>query len=313
MADQTILVVGGSGFVGRYVVNRLVADGRRVVVPTRRRGNAQHLHVLPSVDVVEADVNRPPELVRLLRHAGAVINLVGILDETGGETFARAHVELTKNVIAACRSAGVARLVHMSALNADPAGSSRYLRSKGEAESAVAASGLDWTIFEPSVIFGREDRFLNLFAKLMRVLPVMALGCASVKFQPVFAGDVAECVVRALSLPATIGRKYPLCGPKTYTLRELVRCVGEAVGARRPIVPLGPKLSLLQAFVLELLPGALMSRDNLRSMAKDSVCGCDFPPVFGVQPQALETIAPTYLGIEAETSRYSDYRVRGGR
>ena len=313
MADQTILVVGGSGFVGRYVVNRLVADGRRVVVPTRRRGNAQHLHVLPSVDVVEADVNRPPELVRLLRHAGAVINLVGILDETGGETFARAHVELTKNVIAACRSAGVARLVHMSALNADPAGSSRYLRSKGEAETAVAASGLDWTIFEPSVIFGREDRFLNLFAKLMRVLPVMALACADAKFQPVFAGDVAECVVRALSLPATSGRKYPLCGPTAYTLRELVGYVGETVGARRPIVPLGPALSLLQACVLELLPGTLMSRDNLRSMAKDSVCGCDFPPVFGLQPQALESIAPTYLGIDGEKSRYSDYRARGGR
>jgi NADH dehydrogenase len=313
MADQAILVVGGSGFVGRYVVNRLAADGRNVVVPTRRGGSAQHLHVLPTVSVVEADVNRAPELLRLARRAEAVINLVGILNETGGETFARAHVELSQNVITACKSAGVARLVHMSALNADPAGSSRYLRSKGEAERAVAASGLDWTIFEPSVIFGREDRFLNLFAKLMRVLPVMALACADAKFQPVFAGDVAECVVRALSLPATIGRKYPLCGPKTYTLRELVRYVGETVGARRPIVPLGPTLSALQASVLELLPGTLMSRDNLRSMAKDSVCGCDFPPVFGLQPQALETIAPTYLGIEAEKSRYSDYRARGGR
>jgi NADH dehydrogenase len=313
MADQTILVVGGSGFVGRYVVNRLVADGQRVVVPTRRRGDAQHLHVLPTVEVVEADANKAPELVRLARRASAVINLVGILNETGAQTFARAHVELTKNVIAACKSARVARLVHMSALNADPAGSSRYLRSKGEAETAVATSGLDWTIFEPSVIFGREDRFLNLFAKLMRVLPVMALARADAKFQPVFAGDVAECVVRALSLPATIGAKFPLCGPKTYTLRELVRYVGETVGARRPIVPLGPRLGALQAFVLELLPGTLMSRDNLASMAKDSVCGCEFPPVFGLQPQALETIAPTYLGIEAETSRYSDYRVRGGR
>jgi len=313
MADQAILVVGGSGFVGRYVVNRLAAEGRRVVVPTRRRGSAQHLRVLPTVSVVEADVNRAPELVRLAQRAEAVINLVGILNETGGETFARAHVELSQNVIAACRSAGVARLVHMSALNADPAGPSRYLRSKGEAETAVAASGLDWTIFEPSVIFGREDRFLNLFAKLMRVLPVMALACADAKFQPVFAGDVAECVVRALSLPATSGRKYPLCGPTAYTLRELVGYVGETVGARRPIVPLGPALSLLQACVLELLPGTLMSRDNLRSMAKDSVCGCDFPPVFGLQPQALESIAPTYLGIDGEKSRYSDYRARGGR
>ena len=313
MAGDTIVVVGGSGFVGRYVVNRLAADGRSVVVPTRRRGSAQHLHVLPTVDVVEADVNRAPELVRLARRAEAVINLVGILNETGGATFAQTHVELTRNVIAACKSAGVARLVHMSALNADPAGPSRYLRSKGEAEAAVKASGLDWTLFEPSVIFGREDGFLNLFARLMRVVPVMALARADAKFQPVFVGDVAECVVRALSLPATIGQKYPLCGPKTYTLRDLVRYVGETIGARRPILALGPRLGALQALALELLPGTLMSRDNLASMAKDSVCGCDFPAVFGLRPQALETIAPTYLGLDAEKSRYSDYRVRGGR
>ena len=313
MADRSILVVGGSGYVGRCVVNRLAADGWRVVVPTRRRDNARHLFLLPTVDVVEADVSRAAELARLAQGTSAVINLVGILNETGGQTFAKAHVELPKNVIAACHSAGVRRLVHMSALNADPAGPSRYLRSKGEAEAAVATSGLDWTIFQPSVIFGRGDAFLNLFAKLMRIAPVMALARADARFQPVFVGDVAECIVRALSLGAAIGQKYPLCGPKVYTLGELVRYVGEVIDARRPIIALGRKLGTLQAFALELLPGTLMSRDNLASMERDSVCGCDFPPVFGFQPQALETIAPTYLGPEATRSHYDEYRLRGGR
>jgi len=313
MADRTVLVVGGSGYVGRYVVGRLAADGWRVVVPTRRRDNARHLFLLPTVDVVPSDVNQPAELARLARGASAVINLVGILNETGGQTFARTHIELAASVVAACKGAGVRRLVHMSALHADPAGPSRYLRSKGEAEAAVAASGLDWTIVQPSVIFGREDAFLNLFAKLLRIAPVMALARADARFQPVFVGDVAECMVRALSLPATIGRKYPLCGPKVYTLRELVRYVGVLIGAPRAIVPLGRTLGTLQALVLEHLPGALMSRDNLASMERDSVCDCDFPPVFGFVPHALETVAPAYLGPDAARSRYDEYRLRGGR
>ena len=313
MAERSILVVGGSGYVGRYVVNRLVADGWRVVVPTRRRDNAKHLFLLPTVDVVEADVHRAAELARLARGMSAVVNLVGILNESGGQTFAQAHVELPKSVIAACGSAGVRRLVHMSALNADPQGPSRYLRSKGEAEAAVAASGLDWTIVQPSVIFGREDSFLNLFARILRVAPVLALARADARFQPVFVGDVAECVVRALALDATIGQKYPLCGPKVYTLGELVRYVGELAGTPRPIVPLGRRLGALQAFALELLPGTLMSRDNLASMERDSVCGCDFPPVFALEPQALETVAPTYLGPDAARSHYDEYRLRGGR
>jgi uncharacterized protein YbjT (DUF2867 family) len=313
MADPSILVVGGSGYVGRYVVNRLVDDGWHVVVPTRRRDNARHLFLLPTVDVIECDVSKTAELARLVKGASAVVNLVGILNESGGQTFARAHVELPRSLIACCTGAGVRRLVHMSALNADPAGPSRYLRSKGEAEALVAASGLDWTIVQPSVIFGREDSFLNLFAKLMRIAPVMAIARSDARFQPVFVGDVAECMVRALSVDATVGQRYPLCGPKIYTLRELVRYVGELIGAPRPIVPLGRFLGSLQALALEMLPGTLMSRDNLASMERDSVCNCDFPPVFGFRPHALETVAPTYLGPDASRSHYDEYRLRGGR
>jgi uncharacterized protein YbjT (DUF2867 family) len=309
----TVLVVGGSGFVGRYVVHRLVNAGYRVVVPTRRRDNARHLFLLPTVQVVEADAGDPATLGRLVAGSAAVVNLVGILNEGGAETFARAHVDVPANIIAACRAAGVRRFLQMSALNADPAGPSRYQRSKGEAEAAIVASGLDWTIFQPSVIFGREDSFLNLFAKLVRVLPVMAIGGADVRFQPVFVGDVADCFVRALTEDATIGQKYPLCGPRVYTLRELVRYVGEVSGHERPVVALGPSLARLQALALEMLPGTLMSRDNLASMERDSVCDCPFPAVFGVTPTALEAVAPTYLSPAAAKSRYDDYRAHSGR
>lgn len=310
---ESIVVLGGAGFVGRHVVERLVACGHEVIVPTRRCDRARHLLVLPTVNVAAADINVAGDLKHLVQGASAVINLVGILNETGGQTFQRAHVDLARSVIDACKAAGVRRLVHMSALNADPAGPSRYLRSKGEAEAAVKGSGLAWTIVRPSVIFGPEDAFLNLFARLLRFAPVLALAGAEAKFQPVYVGDVAECIVRALRLPATTGRAYPLCGPTVYMLRELVRYAGTATGRLRPIVALGPLLGRLEAIVLEHLPGTMMSRDNLASMQEDSVCGCDFPPEFGIVPQALETIAPSYLGAESTRSRYEGFRRRGGR
>jgi uncharacterized protein YbjT (DUF2867 family) len=309
----SVLVLGGSGFVGRHLISRLVRDGNRVVVPTRRRENARHLILLPTVDVVDADVHDPATLKRLMADVSAVVNLVGILNESGRDTFARAHVELANNLVTACRVAGVRRLVQMSALNADPGGPSAYLRSKGEAEAAIAASGLDWTIFQPSVIFGPEDRFLNLFAKLESFLPVMAIAAAQTRFQPVFVGDVAHCFAHALADNATIGQHYRLCGPEVYTLRELVAFVGRVSEHERPIVALGPTLGRLQARLLELMPGTPMSRDNLASMQVDSVCGCAFPAVFGITPTSLAAIAPTYLGPAATRNRYDVYRSQVGR
>ena len=308
-----IVVLGGSGFVGSALVARLAADGRSVVVPVRRRAPARHLILLPTVDVVEADVHDPSALASLVRGADAVVNLVGILHESGRNTFARVHAELARNVVAACRAGGVRRLVHMSALNADPAGPSRYLASKGEAEAAVAASGLAWTIFRPSVIFGAGDSFLSLFARLARTLPVIALACPDARFQPVYVGDVAAAFAGSLDLPATVGQRYDLCGPNVYTLRELVRYASETAGAVRPIVPLRGALATMQAFALEHLPGRLMTRDNLASMSRDSVCGCAFPPVFGVEPVALEAIAPSWLAPDARRDRYDTVRASAGR
>jgi uncharacterized protein YbjT (DUF2867 family) len=313
MSEAPILVLGGSGFVGRHLVSRLVAEGRNVVVPTRKRERAKHLILLPTVTVVEADVHDDATLARLLRGAAAVVNLVGILHETRRGDFDRVHLELARKVVGACRTAGVTRLLHMSALNADPQSPSRYLATKGRAEALVASTDLAWTVFEPSVIFGREDQFLNLFARLERMLPVMALACPGARFQPVYVGDVARAFMSALDVDATLRQRYRLCGPKVYTLRELVAYVGELSGHRRPIIPLGPTLSMMQARVLEYLPGPLMSRDNVVSMQKDNVCGCDFPAVFGVAPAALEAIAPEYLSAAATRSRFDGLRAQSGR
>jgi len=314
MNGASVLVLGGSGFVGRYLVAQLVAAGRSVTVPTRRRDRAKHLILLPTVEVTEADIFDQATLNQLTRGAGAVINLVGILNEAQRGDFDRVHVELARKVVDACRSGGVSRLLHMSALNADPAGPSRYLATKGEAEAIVAGSGLTWTVFRPSVLFGREDSFLNLFARIERMVPVMALASPNARFQPIFVGDVARAFVHALSDDLTHRQRYPLCGPKVYTLRELVAYVGDLSGHRRPILPLGPTLSALQARVLECLPGPpLMSRDNLASMKKDSVCDCAFPEVFGFAPAALEGVAPTYLSSTAAKTRFDELRIHSGR
>jgi len=207
MSDAT-LVLGGSGFVGRHLVGRLVAAGRRVIVPTRQRERAKHLILLPTVDVVEADVHSEVVLARLTQRASVVVNLVGILHEPRRGGFDRVHVELARKLVFACRAAGVSRLLHMSALNADTKAPSRYLRSKGEAEAIVAASELAWTIFRPSVIFGREDSFLNLFATLEKFSPFIPLACAGAKFQPVYVGDVARAFEAAAADDSALLQRF---------------------------------------------------------------------------------------------------------
>lgn len=308
MAAPRIVVLGGSGFVGRALVARLAAGGALVTVPTRSRERSRSLILLPTVDVVEADIHEPAALARLVRGADAVVNLVGILNETGRDTFQRVHVDLARKVVDACRAGQATRLLQMSALNADPAGLSKYLASKGEAEAVVAGSGLAWTILRPSVIFGEGDSFLTLFATLARRLPVIALAAPDARFQPVWVGDVVTAFAGSLASRETRGRRYDLCGPKVYTLRELVRWTAETAGAVRPIIPLRGGLATAQAFVLEHLPGKLMSRDNLASMSKDNVCGCPFPAEFGVEPASLEALGPSWLAPAAMHDRYDAMR-----
>jgi len=305
MRHEDILVVGGSGFVGRHLVAALAKRGARVTVPTRRRERAKHLLLLPTVEVVEADVGRAGELERLAAGKDAVVNLVGVLhsrrgrrDERGpndyGPDFARAHVELPQAVVRACRAAGAKRLLHMSALGADPQAPSEYLRSKGIGEqAALAADDLAVTVFQPSVIFGPEDGFLNLFAQLARFLPVLALACPEARFQPVYVADVAQAFVAALDAREAVGRRYTLCGPRRYTLRELVQAVCRITERRRLVIGLGDRLSYWQARLMELAPVKLMTRDNYYSMQVPSVCDGVFP--FGIEPAALEGVAPGWL------------------
>lgn len=313
MEITTICVLGGSGFIGRHICYQLAARGCRVRVPARDRERAKQLILLPTVDVVTANVHDPADLSRVIAGTEAVINLVGVLhDGRAAESFRQAHVELARKVVTACRQNGVRRLLHMSALNADVNGPSAYLRSKGEAEAIVRQAGLEVTLFRPSVVFGRDDTFLNLFARLLRWMPVMVLASPNARFQPVFVEDVAAAFVKSLEDLGSFGRSYDLCGPKVYTLRELVEFVGAATGRRRPIIGLNDTLSYWQAFAMELLPVKLMTRDNYYSMKIDSVCNCDFP--FGIRPAALEAVAPVWLKPETlPRMRYQRFRNRAGR
>ena len=293
MKISKVCVIGGSGFVGRHILHLLARDGVSVRVPTRNRERAKReLILLPAVDVVAADVNDASQLNELIGGVDAVVNLVGILHERRSGDFTRAHVELPRKIVEACRAQGVTRLLHMSALNAGVDAPSAYLRSKGEAQALLKnAAGLDVTIFRPSVIFGRGDSFLNLFAQLLHWLPLLALGSPNARFQPVHVEDVAQAFVSSLGNLETFGKSYDLCGPKVYTLRELVELTGKFTGHARPIIGLPDGLSYLQAAVMEFMPVTLLTRDNYYSMKVDSICDCPFP--FGIRPAALEAIAAT--------------------
>ena len=320
MELKNVLLIGGSGFVGGWIANRLSERGIRVTIPTRRRDNTKQLILLPTVDMVEANVNDPQQLAQLMHGQDAVINLVGILHDHDsrlpyGKGFAAAHIELPRKIIAAMQQTGVRRLVHMSALNAAVDAPSEYLRSKGEGEAIVrAAMGeLDITVFRPSVIFGPGDAFLNMFAKLLRLFPFFPLGCGAARFQPVYVGNVAEAFTGCLTDRNTFGQTYDLCGPKVYTLRELVEYTGELIGKPRPVLDLGDGgWAYLQAGLLWLLPNPPMSPDNLRSMEVDSVTdGSHNYPVW--QPMSLESVAPTYLSNVRPKMRLDTYRYRAGR
>lgn len=301
---SNILIIGGTGFIGSAVARRLAAAGHRLRLPTRRRERAKHLTVLPTVEVVEANVHDSAVLGQLMQGQDAVVSMVGILRGN----FMRAHAELPAKIAAAAAAAGVRRIVHISALGADAAAPSAYLRSKAAGEAALRASGLDVTILRPSVVFGAGDSFLSLFARLQRCLPLLPLACAEAEFQPVWVEDVAQVVELALQRPDSIGGVFELGGPRIYSLRQLVEYAGSSAGRRACILGLPYPLAWLQALSMELVGGP-MTRDNLLSMQRPNVCsGAPLP--FGLAPTPLEAVAPGYLRRGEANDRFREHAGR---
>ncbi|WP_395059680.1 complex I NDUFA9 subunit family protein [Polaromonas sp.] len=309
---KKILILGGTGFVGRHLCEKLTQLQWRVSVPTRHETRAREIQMLPSLDVVRADVHDETALTRLVAGHDAVVNLVAILHGTQA-SFERAHVELPQKIARACASTGVTRLVHVSALGADArnpdAAPSMYLRSKGQGEVVLHQAGLALTMLRPSVIFGNGDKFLNTFAQLQKIFPVIPLAGSHALFQPVWVEDVASAIVHCLQdahLHTTSGQTFEACGPDVYTLRQLVELAGRFSGINegrgRPVLALPAALGRLQARMMALAPGEpLMSRDNLDSMSVPNIASGNLPGLdaLGITPAALEAIAPSYLGPNA--------------
>ncbi|MCE1181166.1 MAG: complex I NDUFA9 subunit family protein [Rhodocyclales bacterium] len=320
MGINKVLLLGGSGFVGTYIANRLAQRGIKLTIPTRRRERTKALIMQPGVEMPEVNINCQEALTELVRGHDVVINLVGVLHSSDvqlpySRDFAQAHVELPKKIIAACKAAGVRRLVHMSALNADSKGTSEYLRSKGDGEALVmAAQGeLDVTVFRPSVIFGLGDSFLSTFANVLKKLPIFPLGYGHARFQPVWVADVADAFVASLDNANTYGQAYDLVGPNTYTLRELVDYTAKLCNSNARVLALSEGWAYLQAGLMWLAPKPVLSPDNLRSMEIDSVAGSNAHLPAGWKPTALEAIAPSYIALNTPKGKLDGFRFHAGR
>jgi len=314
----SICILGGTGFLGTRLVARLIKEGYPVMVLSRDREQHKHLLVLPGLTLENCDVYDEAQLSERFRGKDVVINLVGILNERGfgGGGFRHAHTELTQGVLQAARSAGVARLLQVSALKASPDAPSYYLRSKGEAEKLIRESGanLDWTIFQPSVMFGPGDSFLNRFAGLLRSIPfVFPLARPSARFQPVLVDDVIEALLRCLRGGASSRQIYELGGPQVYELREIVELVAKLTGQRRWVIGMPDFVARLQGLVMNFVPGRPFSSDNYRSLTVDSVCTADGFAKLGIKPQSMIASARQYLGALEDNARLSHNRAAAGR
>lgn len=305
MNGKHVLLLGGSGFVGRHLAVELAQRGARVTLPCRRPQRLSALKVVPGISPCEAKITDPEQLSALSAGQDVIINLVGILNESSRVKFRDLHIEFAKAVIETCRKQKVGQLLHMSALGADQAnGASDYLRSKGEGENLVhtfGGNGCKVTSFRPSVIFGEDDSFINRFVPLIRMSPgVLLLACAQSRFSPVFIEDVVRRIADAIDNPASIGQRYPLCGPETLTLGQIVEGIGDAIGRKTRVIDLPDSLARLQARVLQNLPGKLFTMDNYRSLQVPSTCG---QPIAG-----CDTSLSVYLrGLASRFDRRADY------
>jgi len=310
-----IVLLGATGFVGHHLLPALVSAGHHCVVLTRYAQGCRELAVTPGVEVHQANIHDPDQLKAQFEGADAVINLVGILNESGrkGKGFNHAHVELVEKIIAACRATGVNRLVHVSALNAGK-GSSHYLQSKGRAEELIRnADDLAATIVQPSVIFGEGDDFFNRFAGLLKIAPVLPLACPEAKMQPVWVGDVTAAMVIILEDPDTFGKTLVMVGPEAYSLRELVEYTAAAAGLKRKVIGLPDSLSRLQAKLMDFVPGKPFSTDNYKSLQIDNTSIENSLWQLGITPRSLHSVVPVYLSGSPHQHRLDEYRKRAGR
>ena len=318
--QKNICILGGTGFVGQHLVSRLVRDGHQVRILTRHRERHRDLLVLPTVEVIQANVHNETDLKKNFAGQDVIINLVGILNESGhnGKGFQRAHVQLAQKIVQACEQNKITRLLQMSALNAtaDPRQEvSHYLHSKGQAEQLVhVIKSMDVTSFRPSVIFGPGDSFFNRFYRLLQLTPfIMPLACPNARFAPIYVGDVVEAFMHSLYDARTHDQHYDLCGPKTYTLLELVKYTASFLPYKRTLIGLGPILSKIQATLMEFATGKPFSRDNYQSLQIDSVCKGKFPDIFQITPHSIEEIVPQYLANQCARGRLQSFRNKARR
>jgi NADH dehydrogenase len=301
MANRSITIIGGSGFVGRYVVQRLARQGWIIRVAVRRPDSALFLKPLGQVGQitpVQANIRDDASVARAVAGADAVVNLTGILYESGRQTFEAVHVDGARRIAVAARAAGAGRLVHMSAIGADPASPADYARSKAAGEAAMREAFPGATIVRPSILFGAEDEFFNRFAAMARLSPVLPLiGGGGTRFQPAYVGDVAEAIDRILEMPETAGKTYELGGPAVLTFRELMEELLRQIGRKRCLVPVPFWAASLKATFLELLPIPPLTRDQVRLLKSDNVADPAMPgfAALGIEPTGLAAILPTYL------------------
>lgn len=317
MTTKKICILGGTGFVGRHLARRLAEDGHQIKILSRRREDARSILVIPSLTVVPGNVYDGDFLARQFHDHDVVINLVGVLHDSrrSNRGFEDVHVKFPALTVEACRRAGVPRLLHMSALQADPDGPSEYLKSRGRGEAKVfadAGNDIAVTAFRPSIIFGPDDAFTNVFAKLLRTVPVFnVLVCPKAKFQPIYVKDVATAFAHTLSDPSTIGKRYDLVGPQVHTMRDIVEFIDGVIGTNRKMIPVGPGLAKIMAFFMQFAPGKPLTPDNVRSMSVDNVSNESFEGLFGYPPASLADTLPGWLA--AGRDRLDEFRSRPRR
>lgn len=310
-----IVLLGATGFVGHHLLPELASAGHRCLVLSRYKPACRELALIRGVEIRQVDVHDSEVLGAQLEGADAVINMVGILNESGrkGKGFHRVHVELTEKLIKACHASGLRRLLQLSALNAGK-GDSHYLVSKGKAEELIRqAKDLDSTIIQPSVIFGEDDAFFNRFAGLLKLVPVLPLACPQARLQPVWVGDMVRAMSCVLDDPETVGKTLVMVGPKAYTLKELVEWTASTAGLKRHILGLPDAVSRLQGRLMDFVPGKPFSSDNYRSLQIDNTSTENALWSLGIRPHSLESIVPGYLGQSMHQDHLGRLRKRAGR